>query len=304
MRYGAFEEVNTTVFSAGFVVRPFQSETYYRFVEFQAASAYSFRDSKAVVYLKEEYIRRASAFRDEIQKTEVDKGIFSRIKRVEVKADPLRFYEALVKTYPNAFVYLISSPLFGTWVGASPEILLTNSEGNGNTVALAGTKRTSDNTPWGKKEEQEQQYVTSYIGEKLTSLGLAEVQQSSCYESMAGPVKHLKTDFRFQLPFDRVVEVANTLHPTPAVCGIPLKSSRELIRNYETHARDLYTGFLGVIGEQTHLYVNLRCAELREDHTLLFLGGGFTADSDVESEWEETENKSRTLLDVLERISL
>jgi isochorismate synthase len=48
--------------------------------------------------------------------------------------------------------------------------------------------------------------------------------------------------------------------------------------------------------------VNLRCAQITADRAYLFLGGGFTADSVVESEWQETENKARTLLNVIENL--
>jgi isochorismate synthase len=48
-----------------------------------------------------------------------------------------------------------------------------------------------------------------------------------------------------------------------------------------------------------NIYVNLRCAQIIGDRLFLYLGGGFTADSDPEKEWEETENKSKTLLDLL-----
>jgi isochorismate synthase len=58
-----------------------------------------------------------------------------------------------------------------------------------------------------------------------------------------------------------------------------------------------------MIGEITSMeintYVNLRCAQIINDRIYLYLGGGFTADSIPEKEWEETENKSKTLLDLL-----
>ena len=51
--------------------------------------------------------------------------------------------------------------------------------------------------------------------------------------------------------------------------------------------------------DEMNIYVNLRCAQIIGDRLFLYLGGGFTADSDPEKEWEETENKSKTLLDLL-----
>jgi isochorismate synthase len=51
--------------------------------------------------------------------------------------------------------------------------------------------------------------------------------------------------------------------------------------------------------EELNVYVNLRCGQIIGDELYLYLGGGFTAESDPEKEWEETENKSKTLLDLL-----
>ena len=59
---------------------------------------------------------------------------------------------------------------------------------------------------------------------------------------------------------------------------------------------------IGVVGEQsTQLFVNLRCAEIIQNQAYLYLGGGFTKDSTVESEWSETENKAKTLLNVMKK---
>ena len=46
--------------------------------------------------------------------------------------------------------------------------------------------------------------------------------------------------------------------------------------------------------------VNLRSMELWPDRIRLHIGGGITALSDPRKEWEETELKSRTLLDIVQ----
>jgi isochorismate synthase len=51
--------------------------------------------------------------------------------------------------------------------------------------------------------------------------------------------------------------------------------------------------------EQTHCYVNLRCAQIIDGMLHAYAGAGITADSDPEAEWIETENKSNTLFSLL-----
>ena len=52
--------------------------------------------------------------------------------------------------------------------------------------------------------------------------------------------------------------------------------------------------------KQTHCYVNLRCAKVVNHSLYAFVGAGITSESNEQEEWKETENKSRTLLDLLE----
>jgi isochorismate synthase len=77
-----------------------------------------------------------------------------------------------------------------------------------------------------------------------------------------------------------------------------------LIRIVEKHDRGFYTGFLGPwnLSGESKLYVNLRCAQLHKNKMSLYVGGGLTAESNPEDEWEETVRKSQTLLSVLEKM--
>jgi isochorismate synthase len=53
---------------------------------------------------------------------------------------------------------------------------------------------------------------------------------------------------------------------------------------------------------QTSVYVNLRCCQLSKGKIHLYLGGGYTKDSDPQHEWEETVNKSKTILDLVQKL--
>ena len=91
------------------------------------------------------------------------------------------------------------------------------------------------------------------------------------------------------------------LHPTSAVCGMPLEAASNFLQKVEKHHRKYFSGFLGPVdnSHNTHLFVNLRCMELFEDHAVLYAGAGVTEDSIPEKEWIETEIKCNTLLDII-----
>ena len=96
------------------------------------------------------------------------------------------------------------------------------------------------------------------------------------------------------------INLVNQLHPTPAVCGIPAQAAKNAIQTIEWHQRQFYTGFLGMVSQQTKtLYVNLRCMQYFKNEALLYIGGGITSGSSEEAEWAETERKSQTLTDAI-----
>ena len=119
----------------------------------------------------------------------------------------------------------------------------------------------------------------------------------------AGNLVHLRSDFHFTLPkSDRLGQLLSRLYPTPAVCGLPKEAARDFILRNEYARRDYYSGFVGPLSPatDTHLYVALRCMRIDSQGYSLYAGGGLLADSDMETEWNETEDKMQTMRSLLE----
>lgn len=289
---------------AGFIVGSFDGILIYGFKAQAGDPEMHCREKIPFAMTEQEYKDIASVFLASFKRKGIEKAVLSRVKTIDF--DPKncdRFFDELCSTYPSAFVYMISSELFGTWIGATPEKLLSIDKLKASTVSLAGTKASDDTSPWGEKESLEQAYVTDFITDRLKKAGMSEIQVSERYEALAGPVKHLKNDIEFNLNGADPLKVALELHPTPAVSGVPQKEAIELILEIEPHERELYSGFIGLMSnDSTDLFVNLRCCSIGKDAAYLYLGGGFTAASSVEKEWEETENKSKTLLNILQKL--
>jgi isochorismate synthase len=100
---------------------------------------------------------------------------------------------------------------------------------------------------------------------------------------------------------NRLGDFLQTIHPTPSVGGLPKKEAFEFISTHEKHDRGYYTGFLGPLNieNKSQLFVNLRCMQLFEKEFVLYSGAGITAASVAEREWEETDNKMMTMLNVM-----
>lgn len=249
---------------------------------------------------KETYMSQFNLFHDSVC-SDFDKLVLSRCVDGRYRGDETAVFAKACASYPRSMVYMFHSAKEGTWIGATPEILLSGKRPRYNTVALAGTNIYSENLMWSDKNKEEQSLVAQYIRDSLYSY-TTDLKENGPYTSRAANLAHLKTDFSFDIMSDiDVVTLVRVLHPTPAVCGLPKEKALAYINRYEHSRRRYYSGVTGVLDVkgETELYVNLRCAHFKDGYVRLYAGGGIMRDSDAESEWNETESKLHTICSVL-----
>jgi isochorismate synthase len=237
----------------------------------------------------------------------------------------LQIFKRLLSNYPTAFVYCFYHPEVGSWLGATPETLLKIKGHQFFTTALAGTQKFEGklDVEWNPKEIEEQNIVTNFIIENLQPL-ITNLKVENVETTKAGSLLHLKTNISGTIDFNtlNLKQMLQTLHPTPAVCGLPKQNAKQFILDHENYDREFYTGFLGELNLKekkfrnsnkhniendayatlktiSNLFVNLRCMQLKSDEAILYVGGGITKDSNSEAEWEETVNKTQTIKSVL-----
>ncbi|UJH67122.1 chorismate-binding protein [Allomuricauda sp. SCSIO 65647] len=251
---------------------------------------------------KKKYLEAVNNGIAEIKKGALQKVVFSRQLEVSTRQLPFSIFERALQKYPSAFCYLFYHAKVGMWLGATPERLLVVEDDTVKTVSLAGTSAAPEPV-WSDKEREEQQMVTDFIFSALNDITVS-LTRSSVENVRAGKLWHLKTDIMGHLQEETPLkEIVLALHPTPAVCGLPRDKAKQVIEGTEHHDREYYTGYLGelnIIKNKTaDLYVNLRCMQLKPDRATLYVGGGVTGASDPESEWQETQGKSQTMLGLL-----
>jgi isochorismate synthase len=256
---------------------------------------------------EEEFLKMANSLIRDLKSKMLEKVVLSRIIVTKTGKDfkAEKFFKLLELSYREAFVYLFNLPGQGTWAGATPEVLLRVNKKTAQTVSLAGTKP-AGKTFWTEKEKEEQKIVTDSIAQTLKNCEIQNFTQKGPETVTAGKITHLKTIFQFPVSEVRGKKgkLVGELHPTPAVCGFPKEMAFDLISKTEKHERRFYTGFLGPLNQKgkTDLFVNLRCAELGKGKMNMYVGGGLTAESVAENEWEETVRKSETLLAVAKKL--
>ncbi|MFH6946363.1 chorismate-binding protein [Flavobacterium sp. FlaQc-50] len=240
-----------------------------------------------------------------IKNDEFKKVVLSRSESVALaEFDFTVVFQQLIQLYPTTFCYCFFHPKVGFWMGATPEQLLKANGNEFETTALAGTQKANSEVEilWQQKEKEEQQYVTDFIIKRLREVALS-VNVTEPYSIKAGSIWHIKTDISGVLNENSTLEeVIDTLHPTPAVCGLPKKKAKAFILENENYDRTFYTGFLGELNSSlassavsSDLFVNLRSMQIQENKAILYMGCGITKESIPEKEWEESVNKSMTM---------
>ncbi len=226
---------------------------------------------------------------------EVEKVVHSRSHRENLRVDVVRTFHSLCSAFPEACVYLLNTPETGCWIGASPELLLNWKHGELQTVALAGTR--SLDQSWTDKEIEEQSYIGKHFRQVAAQQGITDIRESETESIVYGNLQHLISRFAAKASYPMAEAFLKQWHPTPAVGGYPQEKALDIIAETEGYDRSFYSGYFGKIagGEHMNLYVNLRCARIYSDAAVWFAGGGITAMSDPEAEWQETEKKIATV---------
>lgn len=278
-------------------------------------TSFHFPDSpqKEITIKRELYTDFVAHCVHEIEQGTFEKIVPSREKRVDLpdSFDGIESFQKLCIAYPNAMVSLISIPKIGTWLGATPELLVSVEDKTiFKTVALAGTKIAEEGVDlkqvaWTQKEIEEQALVSRYIINNFKKIRLREFEEHGPKTIVAGNLLHLKTEFSVDMKATNFPQLGsvmlNLLHPTSAVCGMPLETSLAFLNQHEGYDREFYSGYIGPvnINSNSYLFVNLRCMQLLEKQAIVYAGAGVTIDSVPESEWNETEMKLNTLLNVI-----
>ncbi len=297
---------DTLIYRKGFVVAAFNGETLFIPSETDTPPApESWAEMQRIPTEPETSRDKYSAlfhqYTEFIRSGEVRKLVLARTADTPVAENfsPCKAFLAACHQNPNAFKALVHTPRYGTWLFCTPEQLLIGSGEYWQTMALAGT-RISNTLPWDAKNCREQALVAEFIRDVLSPLA-DTLEECSPENLRAGRIEHLCTRFRWKMPAERVPELLSQLPPTPAVCGSPVVSARQLLQQYPDIDRSCYAGYLGPWAPGTaQFYVALRCMQVLPGFCRLYAGGGLMPDSVEEQEWLETENKMACMRQAIE----
>ncbi|MCG8525614.1 MAG: isochorismate synthase [Opitutales bacterium] len=243
---------------------------------------------------------------ESIRSGEAEKIVVSRdlLLRSEEGFQPLEALSELRRKYPECCAFSVQNAKGATLTGASPERLIAVKDGVFETEALAGSIERGDNARKdahfskqllaSEKDRAENSYVLDYLQQELQQLGL-NVDFASVPEIMRlSNIQHLRVPLEGKLKQGmHILDVAERLHPTPALGGFPKKQALERIAEIEKRERGPYAGLTGWFDCEGNgeMIVNIRCAKVSGNEAVLYSGAGIVGESQVEKELQETELK-------------
>lgn len=267
---------------------------------------------------KADYLHQVEKLLAMFARGEVEKVVLARALALTFThmPDPGVLLRHWQQQEPNAFVFAM--PLQDgdephVFCGASPELLIRK-EGEHITLnPLAGSTARHSNQHadqaaaaallTSKKDHQEHAIVVEAIRLALAPF-CTELDIPEAPELLAtSKLWHLSTVIKGTLRDKKTssLQIARSLHPTPAICGAPREAAHHAIHQLEPFERGLFCGLIGWMKENGdgEWAISLRCADIANQRVTLFAGAGVIAGSDPLSEFNETGTKLTTLLPAL-----
>ncbi len=249
----------------------------------------------------------------------INQGKFHKIVLAQVRELVAKYPFSVVNSlhnlrskYPDCYTFAISNGSGYTFLGASPERLISIKQQKLVTDALAGSAPRNHNSYLDRasakallhnpKERNEHQTVVDFIDRSFRELGLQPQRATTPQLLKLSNIQHLWTPISAQLDHAlHPLEIIAKLHPTPAVAGTPREIISAEIRKYEQFDRGLYAAPIGWIDDRgnSEFIVAIRSCLIHGCHAKLYAGAGIITGSDPDQELAEIALKFQPLLQAL-----
>jgi anthranilate synthase component 1 len=226
---------------------------------------------------------------------------------------PFAFYRSLRHLNPSPFLFYLQLDKFHI-IGSSPEILVRLQNGKVTIRPIAGTrprgKDAADDEALAKDLLADQKEIAEHL--MLLDLGRNDVGRVSKGGSVKvtermkiekySHVMHIVSNVEGDIAEGKdAVDALAAGFPAGTVSGAPKIRAMEIIDEIEKTKRKFYAGAIGYFsGSQMDSCIALRTALIKDGKIHLQAGGGVVADSDPESEYQETINKAKALMKAAE----
>jgi anthranilate synthase component 1 len=225
-------------------------------------------------------------------------------------APPIALYRALRSVNPSPYMYFFD---FGDHhvIGASPEIMVRLSGGTITLRPIAGTRprgRTAEDDARIAEElladpkERAEHVMLIDLGRndvgRVAATGSVKVTEQMVVERYSH-VMHIVSNVEGRIaPGLDALDVFRASFPAGTVTGAPKVRAMQIIDELEPVKRGVYSGAVGYLGfnGDMDVAIAIRTAVLKGGMLHVQAAAGVVADSDPQSEWQETLHKARAIL--------
>ncbi len=262
---------------------------------------------------REEFVAAVLKGKEYIKAGDIIQVVLSQRFQVDYDGDPLDLYRAIRSLNPSPYQYCLE---FGelSVVGSSPEVHVRCEDGLAEVRPIAGTR------PRGADVARDNQLAEELLADPkeraehimLVDLGRNDLGRVCTYGSVRVPelmvieryshVMHIVSDVTGTLSSEYdAYDLMRATFPAGTVSGAPKIRAMEIIAELEKDRRGLYSGTVGYFSFTGNLdsCITIRTAILDGKRAYVQAGAGIVADSNPDSEYEETRNKARGMLTAL-----
>ncbi|KEK22223.1 anthranilate synthase component I [Bacillus gaemokensis] len=262
---------------------------------------------------EEQFCKMVEKAKEYIRAGDIFQVVLSQRLQSEFTGEAFALYRKLRIANPSPYMFYID---FQDYVvlGSSPESLLSVRDEKVMTNPIAGTR------PRGKTRSEDEEIAKELLANEkeraehmmLVDLGRNDIGRVSEVGSV-GLDKYMKVE-KYSHVMHIVSEVSGLLRkqmscfdalayclPAGTVSGAPKIRAMEIINGLESEKRNVYAGAIGYIAFSGNLDMALaiRTMVVKDEKAYVQAGAGIVYDSNPISEYEETLNKAKALLEVM-----
>lgn len=264
---------------------------------------------------KEEFCSMVERTKEYIINGDIFQAVISRRFEADYKDNLLNAYRVLRTTNPSPYMVFMQNDDVQL-ISSSPETMVRLKDGILSTFPIAGSR------PRGKTSYEDLALEKELLSDEkelsehnmLVDLGRNDIGKISEFNKVRvtdymkvlrySRIMHICSEVEGEIKADKdAFDAIEAILPAGTLSGAPKHRACEIIDELEKTARGIYGGAIGYIDFTGNMdtCIAIRMAVKKNDKVYIQAGSGIVADSVAEKEYEESENKSKALIEAIMR---
>lgn len=265
-------------------------------------------------FKKEDYIKAVKDTKEYIKAGDIIQAVISQRWKVDLTVDPFDLYRALRVLNPSPYMFYLK---LGDQIlaGSSPEVMVRVEGNKVESRPIAGTRRR------GVNEDEDEELAKELLADpkeraehimlvdlarndlgRIAKIGSVKVDELMIVERYSH-VMHIVSNIIADMEDDKdALDVIRATFPAGTLSGAPKVRAMEIIEELEPSKRGAYGGAIGYFSFSGNMdsCITIRTFVIKDGKVYIQAGAGIVADSDPETEYEETVNKVKALVSAVE----